>query len=230
MKKGFTLAEVLITLGIVGIVAVLTIPGVMKNYQNRLYTAQLEKVYAQISDAAQALMNDEHVDNFYETSASGFVVCTNTGICKGGLANFLSNYFKVIKDNCAGSDEPCISDSATFYKTVNGANVAGGMAPADYCIQTISGASICGFHNGTNHCTSLVVDVNGMALPNVAGRDIFSMDIRQNGSIADFGSACLNTNAGTTAENCMKGSTDSLYEASAGCLNSVMQAGWKMEY
>ena len=31
MKQGFTLSEVLITLGIVGIVAVLTIPGVMKN-------------------------------------------------------------------------------------------------------------------------------------------------------------------------------------------------------
>ena len=49
MKQGFTLSEVLITLGIVGIVAVLTIPGVMKNYKNRLYTAQLEKVYSQYS-------------------------------------------------------------------------------------------------------------------------------------------------------------------------------------
>ncbi|MDE6137868.1 MAG: type II secretion system GspH family protein [Candidatus Gastranaerophilales bacterium] len=56
MNKGFTLSEILITLGIVGIVAVLTVPGVMKNYQNRLYTAQLEKIYAQLSDAAQAIM------------------------------------------------------------------------------------------------------------------------------------------------------------------------------
>ena len=43
MKKGFTLSEVLITLGIVGVVAVLTVPGVMKNYKSRLYTAQLQK-------------------------------------------------------------------------------------------------------------------------------------------------------------------------------------------
>ena len=41
----------------------------MKNYKNRLYTAQLQKAYSQISDAAQAIMNDEHVDNFYETQA-----------------------------------------------------------------------------------------------------------------------------------------------------------------
>ena len=33
-KFAFTLSEVLITLGVVGVVAVLTIPGVMKNYQN----------------------------------------------------------------------------------------------------------------------------------------------------------------------------------------------------
>ena len=50
-KFGFTLSEVLITLGIIGIVAVLTIPAVMKNYRNRLYVAQLQKTYAQISEA-----------------------------------------------------------------------------------------------------------------------------------------------------------------------------------
>ena len=68
-KKAFTLSEVLITLAVVGVVAVLTIPGVMKNYQNRLYTAQFEKVYAQVSDAIQAIMNEEHVDDFYESTA-----------------------------------------------------------------------------------------------------------------------------------------------------------------
>ena len=68
MKKGFTLSEVLITLGIVGVVAVLTVPGVMKNYKSRLYTAQLQKAYAQIADSVQAMMNDQHVDNFYEST------------------------------------------------------------------------------------------------------------------------------------------------------------------
>ena len=58
MKKGFTLSEILITLGIVGVVAVLTVPSVMKNYRNRMYVAQLQKTYSQIHDAAQAIMND----------------------------------------------------------------------------------------------------------------------------------------------------------------------------
>ena len=35
MKKAFTMAEVLITLGIIGIVAALTIPQLIKNYQHK---------------------------------------------------------------------------------------------------------------------------------------------------------------------------------------------------
>ena len=98
MNKGFTLSEILITLGIVGIVAVLTVPGVMKNYQNRLYTAQLEKIYAQLSDAAQAIMTDEHVDNFYETTAGGVsnAECHTSGNCTQGLGYFFNNYFYLL--------------------------------------------------------------------------------------------------------------------------------------
>ena len=35
-KKGFTLAEVLITLSIIGIIAMLTVPSIMKNYRYKL--------------------------------------------------------------------------------------------------------------------------------------------------------------------------------------------------
>ena len=36
MKKAFTLAEVLITLSIIGLISVLTIPSLVKNYKNKL--------------------------------------------------------------------------------------------------------------------------------------------------------------------------------------------------
>ena len=36
MKKGFTLAEVLITLGVIGIVAAMTIPTLVNNYQEKV--------------------------------------------------------------------------------------------------------------------------------------------------------------------------------------------------
>lgn len=42
-KKAFTLAEVLITLGIIGIVAAMTIPALIANYQERVIVSQLKK-------------------------------------------------------------------------------------------------------------------------------------------------------------------------------------------
>ena len=45
MKKGFTLAEVLITLGIIGVVAALTLPSLITNYRKKQTVAQLKKVY-----------------------------------------------------------------------------------------------------------------------------------------------------------------------------------------
>jgi prepilin-type N-terminal cleavage/methylation domain-containing protein len=231
MKKGFTLAEVLITLGIIGVVAVLTIPGVMKNYRNRLYVTQLEKVYSQLTDATQAIMNDEHVDNFYETTAGQTQSCSNAanGTCEAGLGYFLNNYFKVSKHDCLASDKSgCMSTSAYVYKTISGEYIS--RAGADYCIQTVSGAAICGFYNSANNCMSIAVDVNGIAEPNVAGRDVFSMDIRQNGSFADYNSSCSNTSSGCAASSCTNGGTNGIYNAACGCTTSVIEAGWKMNY
>ena len=228
-KKAFTLSEVLITLGVVGIVAVLTIPGVMKNYQNRLYTAQLEKIYAQVADAAQSIMNDEHTDDFYETTAGGATVCNaTTGDCTSGLGFFLQKYFKNIKENCLKTEEKCMPTTAGAYKTVGGVNIS--PPSGNYFVQTVSGAAIGGFYNPANNCTSLVVDVNGVAPPNVAGRDVFAIDIRSNGTLADYASGCSPTSVGAPASNCTAGNTSTLYEASSGCLNNIIEAGWKMEY
>ena len=43
MKRGFTLAEVLITLGIIGVVAALTLPSLIDNYKKQEYVARLPK-------------------------------------------------------------------------------------------------------------------------------------------------------------------------------------------
>ncbi len=230
MKKGFTLAEILITLGIVGIVAVLSIPSVMKNYKNRMYTAQLEKVYSQISNATSAIMSDEQVDTFYETKAGASTAQdATTGEYTAGLPYFLNNYFKAVKKNCATGDDPCVQAGVNTYKTITGTPITG-IGDGTYCIQTVNGAAICGFFNPNNTCMSIVVDVNGLEAPNIAGRDIFSIDIHKNGSLSDYASGCADNNFGCTASQCTTGATTNLYNAACGCLTSVMESGWKMEY
>jgi prepilin-type N-terminal cleavage/methylation domain-containing protein len=234
MKKGFTLAEVLITLGIVGVVAVLTVPSVMKNYQNRMYVAQLQKVYSQLSDATQSIMNDEHVDNFYETSAARKNVCTTdeetskTTCTTDGTQYFLTTYFKTIKKDCAKGDYKCTAgSSSSSYKNISGRNV-GGIGEGVYCIQTVNGATICATHNSSNSVTSVFVDVNGPAEPNTAGRDVFSMDIKKDGSISDCGTGSNDPEVKTPLT--CNSSTSDVFGAAGGCLTTIMNSGWKMEY
>ncbi len=50
-KSGFTLAEVLITLAIIGVVAAMTIPSLVQKYNERVKVTQLKKVYSVLSNA-----------------------------------------------------------------------------------------------------------------------------------------------------------------------------------
>ncbi|MDR1168491.1 MAG: type II secretion system GspH family protein [Heliobacteriaceae bacterium] len=59
MKKGFTLAEVLITLGIIGVVASLTMPALIGNYRKNVVIVRMQKFYSVFN---QALKMSE-VDN-----------------------------------------------------------------------------------------------------------------------------------------------------------------------
>ena len=51
MKKGFTLAEVLITLGIIGVVAAMTLPVLIANYRKQVVVERLKKFYTVMNQA-----------------------------------------------------------------------------------------------------------------------------------------------------------------------------------
>ncbi|MDR1168674.1 MAG: prepilin-type N-terminal cleavage/methylation domain-containing protein, partial [Heliobacteriaceae bacterium] len=53
-SKAFTLAEVLITLGIIGVVASLTMPTLIQDYQEKATVVKLKKIYSMLSQAYQS--------------------------------------------------------------------------------------------------------------------------------------------------------------------------------
>ncbi len=59
MKNGFTLAEVLITLGVIGVVAAITIPSLINSYKAHQLRSQFLKSYSIITQVAQQMKNDE---------------------------------------------------------------------------------------------------------------------------------------------------------------------------
>ena len=92
-KWGFTLAEVLITLGIIGVVAALTIPQVVQNYQKQATATALKKAYSELNQGLQRSMVDNGdiktwnnsydfgVDNWAKTYIEPYVKVEKSGSC-----------------------------------------------------------------------------------------------------------------------------------------------------
>ncbi len=218
MKKGFTLAELMITLSIIGVIAVLTIPTVMENYRTRLYTTQLQKVYSQIADAVEAVMAEEHVDKFNETKAATSQDSANSTVCTKGECYFLTKYFKVSK-SCGNTTNQLKNNCGIGnYESVGG-EVSNLVLHGNYCIQTKNDAVICAEYAGGGRI-DLTVDINGNTEPNIAGRDAFGMYIDSTGVIRDSGGSC----------NYRSSHYGYVSDYAGGCLNAIMKAGWKMEY
>jgi len=57
-KLGFTLAEVLIVLGIIGIVANMTIPTLIQNVQAEEYITTYKRVYSDISSVVKDIIDE----------------------------------------------------------------------------------------------------------------------------------------------------------------------------
>ena len=194
-SSGFTLAEVLVTLGIIGVVAAMTIPTLMQNYQRQSYVTQLKKVYSEVGQAAE-----NNVVSLTESRLRGNSTEVN---------RFATTYFKVVK-NCHGTYTPCFSEN---YDRIEGTPFT---VKGHSCMFTgtlASGAAICMDSgaaetvkadkdtNGdgkvdendvisnsgvnTGQALTIEVDINGPQGPNVSGRDLFSIDVAPNGLVYD---------------------------------------------
>src|SRR5574344_1550319 len=99
-RNAFTLAEVLIVLSIIGIVAEMTIPTLKAKIDKQVYVTQLKKFYTTQMDGWSRLLADEGVDQLGDTSvfqSMNRVNCTlqhvNEASCKPFFDN-LKKYFR----------------------------------------------------------------------------------------------------------------------------------------
>ncbi len=108
-KAAFTLAEVLITLAIIGIVAALTIPSLVQSYKERVTITKVKKAYTTLTNALQlAIIENGTVNNWgltgvYEDEDG------NTQISQEGSTKFariLSKYLN--KSTICEGDIDCI--------------------------------------------------------------------------------------------------------------------------
>ncbi len=175
-KLAFTLAEVLITLAIIGIVAALTIPTlVSKNEKKQLYT-QFMKSYNTISNALNMAIA-QHGDPSAWTHDANDI--------SGAVNKYLLPYFKVAKTCNSSKYFDCMSKNG--YSTLNGAkfltpeNFSESELPSDIIVLA-DGTSFVPSVNIDGHYTIAIyfnIDINGPKGPNVLGRDFFPLEFRQ---------------------------------------------------
>lgn len=108
-KNAFTLAEVLITLGIIGVVAAMTLPTLIANYQKQVYANGLKKGINTTLNMLKKMQADEGVSSLGETELYADGVCKEGMICEDAYGNpsvferIIPKYLKVVKI-CRGND------------------------------------------------------------------------------------------------------------------------------
>lgn len=162
MQKSFTLAEVLITLGIVGIVAAMTLPSLVANYRNMVLENQFKKSYSILSQAlirtTQELGENLH-QNYIQSEPIGF----------GGIVSetFYKYLHKTTKDTSIMNE---LGEDWVSYSGVKESSLLGLGANPAYSVLS-DGSFVTVMKN--NGRLNVLVDINGRKKPNRTGYDRF---------------------------------------------------------
>ena len=107
-KKAFTLAEVLITLGIIGVVAAMTLPGLVQNYQKKVKVTALEAAYSQIRQAVRmSEVKNGEIREWHLTQMSEEVQVYRCQQNKKFVQEYIEPYLKAVhKDELISSGTP----------------------------------------------------------------------------------------------------------------------------
>lgn len=146
--NAFTLAEVLITLGIIGVVAAMTLPTLVQNYKKKVYSTRVHKAYAELLQAIKL----SEIDNGPIQDWNCVKTIESSIDC---VDKYIKPYYKDLRFCSSGFDGQCGG-----YVSAAGAN---------YITQSGVGISMV-FEPPTFH---VVIDVNGGQKPNILGIDHF---------------------------------------------------------
>lgn len=181
LKKGFTLAEVLITLGIIGVVAALTIPTLMSKYRSIVFKAQFNKAYSVLSQVVEKWRDDCGGDIwsiYYDDSDR-----------KGTqLRNDFYSYFKGEANNPTSEIKP-------YYTSAKNSTLSIHNCPAGCCVQPAKNSyrvvdGIMYLACARDNVINFAFDINGNDKgPNKWGVDLFDFDLGQDNKLTTYRNA-----------------------------------------
>ena len=179
----FTLAEVLITLGIIGVVAAMTMPTLINNINKKHWITGYKKAFSELSQIHQLLNS--------ETGGSYMAECNDfDDVC---LKNLFAEKMKVVEYCKENVPNKCQESSTYLNGKTRGINQSTEVNDPWPTIVTASGYSV-KFRFHGNDCSEFIegysqklptcgwmqIDVNGLKRPNVVGKDIYFLNIFKN--------------------------------------------------
>lgn len=217
MKKGFTLAEVLITLGIIGVVAAITIPTLITNHQKKVTVTKLQKAISILNQAYRLSYDDNGEASAQEAKEMG---------AEQYFKRYWEPYIKITRYckeyNDCGYDKhaPFHSYSGKFSQfSVNSSRAKFYTFDGFLYIILVDQGDI----DNVTTATQIYIDLNGGQKPNIFGRDVFILnrvvDEKKGGSVQPecYGSsnAYVNNNCTRTAGTC--------------CAEKIRRTGWQID-
>ena len=198
-RNGFTLAEILITLGIIGVIAALVIPALNNKINDMEFRTAYKNAFATLSEAAKQAQAANNT-NLYDA--------LNPNNCPITVLENLKPYLNVVKF----CDDGTTVAGNCWHKDLEWSNKKGdklSMSNVPFAgQQDIYGKSMilnngtmimmhqpaCGANNldnGGYYIAMMLVDTNGWKGPNVLGRDIQNISIasRKSGLVSHEGFA-----------------------------------------
>lgn len=112
-SKAFTMAEVLITLGIIGIVASMTMPSMIKNYRHKVLVTELQRVMALLNNVMIAVRADHGEIKYLQSASPSF---------------FIKNYMQPYLESSKFVSESDLSKMKIYSKDGNYVFLNGGWA------------------------------------------------------------------------------------------------------
>ena len=231
--KAFTLAEVLITLGVIGVVAAMTMPTLIKHYQQHETVNRLKETYSILYNAVRMSETENGLLESWEIPNSSWGASTYTS-GKVFFEQYLKPYIKVAKE-CKYKSNECWADE---YTRPNGANNAYFSASSNYTYGIVlANGSVVGFWPQGTAC-QVYIDLNGKKGPNKHGKDTFIIIISKtarNDKYGNFNKSGVymigqgKTKAELTTSDERGCSKTATAPVGAYCGALIMHDGWKID-
>lgn len=216
-KKAFTLAEVLITLGVIGVVSAITIPTVINNYKKKQVVTQLKKDYSQFTQALEMSKIDN--GDFTGWDYSGDTVYDKS---KNFTDKYIAPYLKVIKQCKVNASD----DKNTCYFSPTGLNgvkdVIGNMSGYETLILADGSKLVISAENPIYKV--IYFDINSSKGPNTLGKDVFPFEfsLKTGRFKPRYAYETVEETIEDKAQGCNKN------QNGLACANLIMLQGWEI--